>query len=77
MPKGDYKKSNYPFEWVHEKHENVFISGMQKNKLPPLEILKWLFRYDSDTGKLFKIKESSGKLCNPERESTNVDSRGY
>ena len=68
-------KSNYPFEWEHEKYENVFITGKQKNKLPPLEILNWLFRYDSESGKLYKVRDSSGKACEPEREITTVANR--
>lgn len=69
--------SNYPFEWVHSKHQNVLISGRQKLKLPPLQILKWLFRYDSESGKLYKIRESSGRLCEPEREITYASGSGY
>ena len=53
------------------------IAGNQKNILPPLEVLKWLFRYDSESGKLYKIRESSGKLCNPEREINALTSNGY
>ena len=70
-------KSNYPFAWEHGKHTDIFIAGMQKNKLPPLEILNWLFRYESESGKLFRIRESSGKLCEPEREIVAADSGGY
>ena len=64
--------NRYPVHWVHSKHEEVLISGRQKLKLPPLEILRWLFRYDSESGKLFKIRGSSGKLYNPEKEITAV-----
>ena len=77
MPTGINVISKYPFEWKHEKHTDVLISGKQKNKLPPLEILNWLFRYDSESGKLFKTRGSSGKLCSPEREITTVNSEGY
>ena len=77
MPTGVYERNKYPFEWYHSKLENVFIAGKQKLKLPPLEILKWIFRYDSETGKLYKIRESSGKVVEPEREITTVSSRGY
>ena len=70
-------RNNYPFEWIHSNHENVFISGRQKNKLPPLEILNWLFRYDSESGKLYRIREATGKPCSPEREIATVNSRGY
>ena len=77
MPAGVYERNKYPFEWVSEKHENVFINRQQKNKLPPLEILNWLFRYDSESGKLFRIRSSSGKPCEPEREITAVDGGGY
>lgn len=76
MPKGVYERNSYPTYWKHEKHTDVFIAGKQKLKLPPLVILNWLFRYDSDTGKLFKIREASGKLCNPEREISTV-ANGY
>jgi hypothetical protein len=69
-------QSNYPVNWIHSKYENVFVTGKQKNKLPPLEILNWLFRYDSESGKLYRIREASGKLYHPEREITYVDS-GY
>lgn len=77
MPTGIYERNSYPTYWVHEKHENVFINGMQKLKLPPLEILNWMFRYDSESGKLYKVRESSGKPCNPERESTTANGNGY
>lgn len=70
-------RNRYPVNWKHEKHEDVFITGRNKLKLPPLEILNWLFRYDSESGKLYKIRESSGKLCSPEREITTVSSSGY
>ena len=69
-------KSNYPVYWTHGKHENVFITGRKKNKLPPLEILNLLFRYDSESGELFKIRGSSGKLWNAERKITTVN-HGY
>jgi hypothetical protein len=69
-------RNSYPIFWEHSKHEEIFISGKQKNKLPPLEILNWLFRYDEESGKLFRIRGSSGKLWEPEREITYVDS-GY
>jgi hypothetical protein len=70
-------KTNYPVNWKHSKHENVFINGKQKNKLPPLEILNWLFRFDEETGKLYRIRESSGKVYEPEREITYVNGSGY
>lgn len=77
MPIGNRKlRSSYPRFWVHGKHTNVFVAGRQKKKLPPLDILKWLFRYDSDTGKLYKIRGSSGRLWEPEREITAVQN-GY
>lgn len=69
--------NRYPVNWEHGKHENVFISGRNKNKLPPLEILNWMFRYDSESGKLFKICEASGKPCEPEREIAYINSKGY
>jgi hypothetical protein len=65
-------KANYPVYWLHEKYDDVIINGEQKNKLPPLEILNWLFCFDSENGKLFRIREPSGKLCNPEREIIKV-----
>ena len=77
MPTGINVRNKYPFEWVHEKHTDVFVNGIQKLKLPPLEILNWMFRYDDESGKLFRIRGSSGKLCNPEREITTVASNGY
>ena len=79
VPTGIYERklrNKYPVEWTHSNHENVFVSGMQKLKLPPLEILRWLFRYDSESGKLYRIREASGKLCEPEREITTV-ANGY
>lgn len=91
MPKGIYKRkprttirsdkgttrNSYSITWIHSKHENVFVTGQQKNKLPPLEILNWLFRYEESSGKLFKVRESSGKAVEPAREITHVDSKGY
>ena len=76
MPTGINVRNKYPVNWTHSKHESVFINGIQKLKLPPLEILNWMFRYDSESGKLYKVRESSGKLCNPEREIAAVDN-GY
>lgn len=70
-------KTNYQIEWYHGKHENVLISGKQKLKLPPLQILKWLFRYDMESGKLYKIRESSGKVIEQGREITTVSGNGY
>lgn len=70
-------RSNYPITWEHGKHEDIFVSGIQKKKLPPLEILQWLFRYDSETGKLYRIRGISGKLWKTEREMTHVNSSGY
>lgn len=84
MPSGVYEKKirsdkggSYPINFVHSKHENVFVNGLQKNRLPPLEILKWLFRYDSESGKLYKIRGSNGKAVEPAREITTVDGNGY
>ena len=80
MPTGIYERkirTKYPFEWTHSKHENIFVNGKQKNKLPPLEILNWLFRYDNESGKLFKIRGSSGKVWNSEREITAHNGSGY
>ena len=88
MPRGVYEitktrkdkgtvKSNYPVEWVHGFHEGLFVAGEQKKKLPPLEVLKWLFRYDSMTGKLYRIRRSSGKVLEQERETTYVGNHGY
>lgn len=77
MPVGSRKvRSSYPRFWKHGKHKNVFVNGRQKLKLPPLEILNWIFRYDESTGKLYRIRSSNGKLCEPEREITYV-SKGY
>lgn len=79
MPTGIYerkKRNNYPLYWEHGKHENILTSSGTKLKLPPLEILNWLFRYEGSTGKLFKIREASGKRCNPERE-IGCESTGY
>ena len=79
MPLEKFRKvrSSYPRFWVHEKHQEYLIAGQQKNKLPPLEILKWIFRYDIDTGKLYRIRDSSGKTWNHEKEITTVNSKGY
>ena len=70
-------KTKYPIAWLHGKHQSVMITGRQKLKLPPLAILEWLFRYDESTGKLFRIRESNGKSCEPEREIITVNGSGY
>ena len=75
ISRGSY--SSYLHFWKHEKHESVVINGKQKLKLPQLDILNFLFRYDSESGKLFKIRGSNGKLCNPAREITTVNNKGY
>lgn len=70
-------RASYPVHWEHSKHKNIFVTGKQKNKLPPLGILNWLFRYDSDTGKLYKIRLASGKPLKREKEITYVDNNRY
>ena len=80
MPTGIYERkirTKYPFEWKHSKHEGLIVSGNHKKKLPPLEILNWLFRYEESSGKLFKVRESSGKAIEPAREITAVGGNGY
>ena len=70
-------RSSYPRFWVHGKHEGVVINGKQKLKLPPLEVLNWLFRYCPITGKLYKIRRAGGRLYEKGREVTTVNSYGY
>lgn len=69
-------KSKYPVHWEHGYHDAT-ISGRRKIKLPPLEILKWLFRYDSESGRLYRIRCSDGIEVNSEEEAAYINSNGY
>ena len=40
-------------------------------------MLNWLFRYDEESGKLYRTKEATGKVLSPEREIIAVNSSGY
>lgn len=58
-------KNKYPITWAH------MYTNMEGNKtriliLPPLEVLDWMFRYDEETGKLYRVRGANGKDYNLE-----------
>ena len=56
-------KNKYPIIWTHT-YTTVENSKVKILVLPPLEILNWMFRYDDETGKLYRIRGADGKDYN-------------
>ena len=64
------KTNHYPITFEHEtyRHDNFVAT-----KMPPIENLNYLFRYDSNEGKLYRIRDAIGRRYN--LEMTNMDSK--
>lgn len=69
-------RSKYPVNWEHS-YTGQIINGMNEVKLPPLEILKWMFQYNPETGELFKIRRADGNEVNPPKIIKTIDGGGY
>lgn len=54
----------YPVEFEHS-YTGDLCCGERKLKLPPLEVLDFMFQYDSESGILYRIRRSDGKEVIP------------
>ena len=64
-------KNKYPIIWNH-RYYSIGTNRTKVLVLPPLEILHWLFRYEEETGKLYRIRGADGKDYN--NEANKLDS---
>jgi hypothetical protein len=56
-------KNKYPIIWTHS-YKTIGNSKVKILVLPPLDILNWLFRFDEETGKLYRMRGADGKDYN-------------
>jgi hypothetical protein len=56
-------KNKYQIIWTHS-YKTIGNSKVKILVLPPLDILQWLFRFDEETGKLYRMRGADGKDYN-------------
>lgn len=64
-------KNKYPVIWKHKYYKYDNVTSL---KMPPLEVLNFLFKYEPETGKLYRIRDAIGRpydmleMCNKTKE---------
>lgn len=68
--------NKYPVSYINS-YTGVIVAGQRKFSLPPLEVLRYMFTYDSETGVLTRYRYADGRLLKHPKPVGSADAEGY